>query len=228
MTTVVRYEAKRLVLGDVRISVNTAAFDSPELFHFLIDASAAQPIRLLRYLLDDDGYLEARQVLLSADGNQAENVRSLVATIMQGECPELGTFLWMMHEYPSELRFDFRRFLSINLDEALETDSPRLLAQYAVAMPAEGSLHRSINPDWRWGIESQLLAGIYDHMSFLRWEAVKIAGGKPGNAPDQLERPGVNPKGGSETIGASEGFESIEDFKAAYAEIRASMKPAPE
>lgn len=228
MGSVVRYESNKLQVGDAWIDISSEAFDSPALVQILQDGRPGQPIRLLRYLLPQDQYHHARKVLASAPGDPAQNTMMIVRTILEGECPELMTLLWMMHNHPNELRFDFRRFLQMDFDKALTKKSPRLMAGYAVAMPAEGSLHRVINPDWRWGITEQILAGIYDQMSYLRWEAVKIAGGKPGKAPDQMERPGVSPSADTDTVGASEGFESMEDFDAVYAEIKARMKPAPE
>lgn len=228
MSAVVRYEGKRLRVGDARIEVSLTAFDSPGLLRLLGDGRAGQPVRLLRFLLSDDAYFRVRGVLRDAEGDPSSNAWLMARTIIEGACPELLTLLWMRHNHPNELSFDFRRFLGIDLDEAWETVSPRKLACYAVALPAEGSLHRAVNPEWQWGLTEQLLAGVYDSLSFLRWEAAKLAGAKPGKAPAQMERPGVKPSRDVETLGAGDGFESIEAFDDWYAKRKARMKPALE
>lgn len=228
MSSVVRYEGHGLRVGDARMPVRREAFDDPALIQLMLDQSVGQPVRLLRFLLEDDEYDKVRSVILSADGDRAEHARAIIQTIIKGECPELMTLIWMAHEHLSELSFDFKRFLSVDLDKALKKRSPRQLAQWAVAMPAEGSLNRAINPDWRWGLNEQLLAGVYDSLSFLRWEAAKLAGAKPGKTPEQLERPGVKPNKDVTRVGQGEGFETISEWDAWYADQKARMKPAPE
>lgn len=226
MSGVVAYESGRLRVGDTRVGILSAAFEDPELIRIMLDGRPGQPIRLLRFLLPDDQYGRARRVLSSAPGSSVKNIMLVVRTIIDGECPNLMTLLWMMHEHPDALSFDFRRFLSIDLEEALGTMSPRKLAGYAVSLPAEGSLHRAVNPDWQWGLTEQLLAGVSDQLAFLRWESAKIAGAKPGKAPKQMVRPGVKPDKDVDVLGKGEGFESIEAFDDWYAKKQARMKPA--
>lgn len=228
MATVVRYKPQALILGDQRLKVDTSAFDDPALFRLVADAGLGSLPRLLRRLLPADSYAAALAVVKGAHGRQADNLRALINEIFTGECPELMTLMYMAHKCRAALDADFRRFYQTDLEAAWETMSPRRLANWAANLPMEGAVHRTLNPDWQWSLNEQLLAGVYDQLSYLRWEGVKIAGGKPGKAPDQMERPGVTPKKDVEVVGASEGFDSMEDFDAVYAEIKARMKPAPE
>lgn len=217
-----------LRIGEFTVHPLRAAFDDPYLLTLLTSGGMSGSARILKFLFSPDDYLRIREHLRSAPGLLRDNIGQLLQEVLKDACPELMTFLWMAGAHPNELAFDFQRFLSIDLDKAWRKMSPRKLAGFAVAMPAEGSLHRAINPDWQWGTEAQLLAGVYDSLSYLRWEAAKLAGAKPGKAPDQLERPGVTPKSKADVVGAGEGLESIEDFEAWYAEKKSHMKPAPE
>jgi len=76
-----------------------------------------------------------------------------------------------------------------------------------------------------------LLALLIDEVRVLRWEfeRVNFKGHKP--PPEPLPRPGVTKNTGDtqrDVIGAGEGFDTIAEFDAWYAEIQASRAVVPE
>lgn len=54
----------------------------------------------------------------------------------------------------------------------------------------DSALSRSLNPDWRWTLDTQLLAGVADLLAGANWQR----GGGKGERPKPLERPGFRPE----------------------------------
>lgn len=108
---------------------------------------------------------------------------------------------------------------------------PTVLLDLIDNLSPSAALWRAIDPNVLWGLPEMLSALLIDEVRALRWvfERANFKGHKP--PPEPLPRPGV---AGSETtdrdvIGAGEGFDTIAEFDAWYAEIRAEQRmPVPE
>lgn len=80
---------------------------------------------------------------------------------------------------------------------------------------------RVIEPDTVWGLQESLLALLVDEIRAYRWEFGKANGFKGmGRPPEPLPRPGVKPTTEVTVIGQGEGFDSIEEFDAWYADVK--------
>lgn len=77
---------------------------------------------------------------------------------------------------------------------------------------------RAIDPDVVWGLDPMLLALLVDEIRVLRWEFERVNFKGKAEKPEPLPRPGVKPKPEVETIGKGEGFDTIEEFEAFYAD----------
>ena len=223
MGAVARVVGGRLHVGSLRLQVRHEAFDDPVVLRLISSGALGAMPRVLSAVLHEADYLTVRQVLAEEGAGAAAGI---LQAVVAHSAPHLPTFMWMLHEHSGALGADFQRFYQMKLRDALEVESPRYLSELAVNLPAEGALHRAANPDWQWDIHAHLAAAQIDILQMLRWEAAKLAGAKPGKKPEPVERPGVKPNKDVKTIGKGEGFESIEDFDAWYAEEQARMKPA--
>lgn len=217
----VQYHAAALRAGDWVLPVRLAAFDDPALLPMMQETSDVGRLRLLWFLLEPSCHGDLRALLKAATGTSTrENVTSFVRVILEQEAMNLLVFLGMLSECPDELTADFRRFYTCRLEDALTEESPRTLGAWAVSLPREGAVHRKLNPESEWDLTPQLLAGILDVLNMRRFEAAKLAGAKAATQPKPLERPGVK-SADTETVGASEGFDTVEEFQSAYAEAKA-------
>ena len=73
-------------------------------------------------------------------------------------------------------------------------------ARVILAQP-ESSLHRAVNPDWRWGLGEFLSAEAVDTLRLLLWSKTKDAE-KGANRPQPLPRPGVAAPPGERVVEA--------------------------
>lgn len=64
--------------------------------------------------------------------------------------------------------------------------SPLHLACLAAQLGPRSRVHTAEDPGRRWGDAEELLAGIYDQMSYMRYEL----GGCKGRAPRPIQKPG--------------------------------------
>lgn len=72
--------------------------------------------------------------------------------------------------YESELRADLQRVYGIDWDEARAgAHTVRHVAALVACLPADSCVRTSANSDAAWGIERQLLAGIYNSLNVLIW-----------------------------------------------------------
>lgn len=220
----VQYYDAALRAGGWVLPVRMAAFDDPALLVLMQDMTMSGRLRLLWFMLEPDCHGSLGELLRSALGTSAlENVTSFARVILEQEAMNLLMFLGMMGECPDELIADFRRFYQLKLSDALMSESPRELGALAVSLPREGAVHRKLNPDSDWDLTPQLLAGILDVLNMRRFEAAKLAGAKGGTQPKPLERPGVK-NAETENVGASEGFDSVDEFRSAYEEAKARAR----
>nr|DAY10315.1 MAG TPA: protein of unknown function (DUF5361) [Caudoviricetes sp.] len=135
----------------------------------------------------------------------------------------------ILKRYRGPLRADFKREYGLWLDDVTNPNHPDYLRPAVTLDLIDGlsptaAYWRAVNPDVLWGISEQLLAGIADE---LRGLVYGLAGAE-GAPPPRIPRPGVtnSPEPGEqEVIGASEGFDTIEDFEAWYQTRPGARKP---
>ncbi|NKY08948.1 hypothetical protein [Cellulomonas hominis] len=114
---------------------------------------------------------------------------------------------------------------------AERTIRPTVLLDLIDGLTPGAALWRAIDPEVLWDANAMLLALLIDEVRVLRWEfeRANFKGHKP--PPEPLPRPGVAKNTGDtqrDVIGAGEGFDTIDEFKAWYAEVQASFVGAPE
>lgn len=125
-----------------------------------------------------------------------------------------------MREYREPLMADFRRYYGLSIAECRAQGIPlREVAAMAAYLPPESATARAVNPPTGWGIAEYLLAAAVDALHNANWQR----GGGRGPRPTPVERPGVTDQATeTQRIGASEGFDSIEEMDAWFAARRAA------
>ncbi|MDO5091832.1 MAG: hypothetical protein Q4D79_00160 [Propionibacteriaceae bacterium] len=124
----------------------------------------------------------------------------------------------ILREHRGPLRADLRREYGIDLDAALAPDfpdhiPPPVLLDLIDGLSPQATYWRAVDPDRAtWGLTDHLLATLIDDLRVFMWEF----GGKRGKRPDPIPRPGVESPEEVTVIGASKGFDSIEEFQAWY------------
>ena len=115
------------------------------------------------------------------------------------------------------MRADLAREYHLDLDNALAGDlSPFALADLVIYLPQHSQLWAAINPqDAIWDHHAMLTAYLIDQINDLR----HMLTGRKGPQPDPYPRPGYRPD--VDTIGASEGFDTISEYDTAYKAWRA-------
>lgn len=125
----------------------------------------------------------------------------------------------LLREHHEPLTADFRRYYGMSVAECRERGLPlREVAAMATHLPPDSATARAINPPTGWGITEYLLAAAVDALHAANWQR----GGGRGPRPTPVERPGVTDQSTeTQRIGASEGFDSIEEMDAWFAARRA-------
>lgn len=127
-----------------------------------------------------------------------------------------------LREHRGPLRADFRREYGIDLDAALSPESPihmpaDVLLDLIDGLSPQAAYWRAVAPDRAtWGLSEQLLAELNDRFALFCWGL----GGQKGAQPKPISRPGVEPDEEVVVIGASRGFDSIEEFENWYQKRR--------
>lgn len=113
---------------------------------------------------------------------------------------------------------DFRRYYGMSIADCRERGIPlREVAAMAVHLPPDSATGRAVVPPDAWGITEYLLAAAVDALHNANWQR----GGGKGARPQPVERPGVTDEATeTQRVGASDGFESIEEMDAWFAERR--------
>lgn len=126
----------------------------------------------------------------------------------------------LLRDYRGPLRADMRRVYGIDLDEVVEQRSikPSVLLDLIDHLPADAAIHRALDPMAAWSQTDYLLAVVADRVG----QVLNALGAKPKYEP--LPRPGDTPV--AEAIGASKGFDSIDEFEAWYATKSGRTEPA--
>ena len=89
----------------------------------------------------------------------------------------------------------------------------------------QASVWRVIDPDVVWTPDLMLLAALVDEIRVLRWEFEKVNFKGKSKRPEPIPRPGVQPSVERDVVGAGDGFETIADFDAWYAQVQAVQRP---
>jgi len=133
----------------------------------------------------------------------------------------------LLREHQGPLRADLRREYGVDLDAALgsRTIRPTVLLDLIDGLSPQAAVWRSIDPDMVWTLDAMLLAALVDEIRVLRWEFERVNFKGKALKPEPVPRPGVKPPVEKSVIGAGEGFETIADFDAWYAGVRASQQP---
>lgn len=127
-----------------------------------------------------------------------------------------------LREHRGPLRADFRREYGIDLDAVLSPESSihmpaDVLLDLIDGLSPQAAYWRAVAPDRAaWGLSEQLLAELNDRFALLCWGL----GGQKGAQPKPIPRPGVEPDEEVVVIGASKGFDSIEEFENWYQKRR--------
>lgn len=127
-----------------------------------------------------------------------------------------GGILSILIEFDSfedALRFDLLR-LGIRLEEVgMGRVSWVDIRAVIRSSPRDSAYVRAkVGADVEWTLDRELLAGLVDVVVSLRW---MLSGGK-GQRPKPIKRPST--RGEQQTFGVSEGFDSVEEFEAWWAE----------
>lgn len=136
-----------------------------------------------------------------------------------------------LKQHRGPLRADFLREYGLWLDDITNPTHPDYLRPAVVLDLIDGlsptaAYWRACSPDVRWGLQEQLLAALVDQVKGLLYGL-----GITKSTPKPIPRPGIptHPTQTSdtdtETIGASEGFDTIEDFEAWYQTRPGARKP---
>lgn len=126
------------------------------------------------------------------------------------------------------MRADLRRFYTLDLDAALAERSvrPTALLDLIEHLPQDAAVWRAIDPDTAWDLPAMLLALLVDEVRVLRWEFERANfKGRPPQ-PEPIPRPGVTPKAEVETVGKGDGFDTVAEFEAWYAQAKARQQPS--
>lgn len=127
-----------------------------------------------------------------------------------------------LREHRGPLRADFRREYGIDLDAVLSPESSihmpaDVLLDLIDGLSPQAAYWRAVAPDRAaWGLSEQLLAELNDRFALFCWGL----GGRKGAQPKPIPRPGVEPDEEVVVIGASRGFDSIEEFEDWYQKRR--------
>ena len=139
--------------------------------------------------------------------------------------------MWLLREHTGPLRADLRREYGIDLDAVLDERSirPTVLLDLVDGLSLQAAVWRSIDPDVIWGLDPMLLALLVDEVRVLRYEFEKVNFKGTPKKPEPLPRPGVTRHEDVEktVIGSGEGFDTIAEFDAWYASVRASQVSDP-
>ena len=90
---------------------------------------------------------------------------------------------------PDELKADFMRFFGVPDWTAIHMLRAAAWCASMMVQP-ESWVFRKMHPDWMWGVEHQLLAGVVDEVRALRW-MLSRDGERGLNRPAPIPRPGV-------------------------------------
>lgn len=101
---------------------------------------------------------------------------------------------------------------------------PLALLDLIENLSPQAALWRAIDPEVLWDLQAMLTALLIDEMRVLRWEFERVNFKGKAKPPEPLPRPGVAPVVQRDTIGAGEGFDTIEEFDAWYASVKAERR----
>lgn len=129
----------------------------------------------------------------------------------------------LVNEYRGPLRADMRREYGIDLDAVLRPGPDRIhwrvLLDLIDGLPANSAIGRAMDPANAWSITDHMLATMIDQLNILLW----VQPGVKGPRPKPVPRPGVDNDDTDNTmVGASEGFDTVDEFEAWYQATRAA------
>jgi hypothetical protein len=96
--------------------------------------------------------------------------------------------VWILREYPLELRADFQQFYQLNIDDMGEAYTARHAADLALMLPPESRLLRIINPENAWNLRDHMLSSIEYSLRWLVWAQTKD-GQKNRKRPHPIDPP---------------------------------------
>lgn len=121
----------------------------------------------------------------------------------------------LLREHRELIEIDLIRFYGARFVELLAKYGPRLVAAMVVHLPDSSALMRELVQGW--GLQDQLLAGIFDRLAEANWQRTED-GQKGHNRPAPIPRPGVKSES-SQQLGS--GVMSLTEARYWVAERRA-------